>query len=64
MEEKSRLGQGSNCVKHRNGGLGDARLKFNNIKFSDPDEFEHEMILIESMVSVSLVRIDKFEEND
>ena len=55
---ESCLGQAEVIVaKHRNGGLGDVRLKFKAqfAKFSDLDEFEHEAdsITNESMVSIS-----------
>ena len=55
---ESCLGQAEIIVaKHRNGGLGDVRLKFTGqfAKFSNLDEFEHEAdsITNESMVSIS-----------
>ena len=55
---ESCLGQAEIIVaKHRNGGLGDVRLKFTGqfAKFSNLDEFEHEpdSIINESMVSIS-----------
>ena len=68
---ESCLGQAEVIVaKHRNGGLGDVRLKFKAqyAKFSDLDEFEHEAdsITNESMVSVSSSMNNdmNFEEED
>ena len=68
---ESCLGQAEVIVsKHRNGGLGDVRLKFKAqfAKFSDLDEFEHEAdsITNESMVSISSSMNDdiNFEDED
>ena len=68
---ESCLGQAEIIVaKHRNGGLGDVRLKFKAqfAKFSDLDEFEHEAdsITSESMVSISSSMNDdmNFEDED